>query len=384
MRASLAQTSMQWNWLHLNPYGPVPLSIFMTYQDHLFHPRVAGRIRRWLGREERQEAVGKPRSWQERVFDEVGHFLFDNGLDPTPDNYDLSFQYRAAHNVSLQNAINAELKGGGKLSSDAADRIFADHGAPVNPDALAAMVDRIDLQVDGLSKIASRSGADAVHFSQALEGSCASAAPDPSAVLELTLAMMARSRAAEADLRKATRELQDLRAHLAEAQHFADVDPLTELANRRAFKRELDRGIASCRKAGKPLSLAFCDIDHFKRLNDLHGHETGDRVLRFVAQLMAKQFAETGFVGRFGGEEFVVMFPGLDVEQARAAVDKCRSVLADLPLYAASSGERIGAVSFTAGVTLARRGDAMADMLRRADETLYRGKAEGRNCVLIG
>jgi diguanylate cyclase len=119
-------------------------------------------------------------------------------------------------------------------------------------------------------------------------------------------------------------------------------------------------------------------------LNDLHGHETGDRVLRFVAQLMAKHFARKGTVGRFGGEEFVVMFPGLDPETARAAVEKCRAALADLPLYAASTGDRIGAVTFTAGVALLQDGEGMAELLRRADETLYKGKAAGRNRVLVG
>ena len=209
-------------------------------------------------------------------------------------------------------------------------------------------------------------------------------APDSAAVMDLTLAMVARTRAAEAQLRKSTRELAGLRAHLAEAQHFADVDPLTELANRRAFKRELEREIIECRARGDQLSLAFCDIDLFKRLNDLHGHETGDRVLRFVAQLMAKQFARKGTVGRFGGEEFVVMFPGLDADIAGLVVDKCRVALAKLPLYAATSGDRIGSVTFTAGVTALHSNETMADLLRRSDELLYRGKAAGRNQIIIG
>jgi diguanylate cyclase len=348
----------------------------MTHQDRPAH---FARIRRWL-HSDAPPAESAPLSWQERLFREVGAFLFDNALDPTPDNYDLAFQFRAAQNHALVNAIRTELERAGSLSVDAADRIFGESAGPVSADALARMAADIEVQMNGLSGIARKSGDDAAAFRTALEADSG----DVAKVVELTRAMISRTRTAEAELRKSTRELQGLRAHLAEAQHFADVDPLTELANRRAFKRDLERAIVECRENGKPLSLAFCDIDHFKRLNDLHGHETGDRVLRFVAQLMAKQFARKGTVGRFGGEEFVVMFPGLDTETAHAAVDKCRAALADLPLYAASTGDRIGAVTFTAGVALLEDCEGMAELLRRADETLYRGKAEGRNRVLVG
>ncbi len=344
---------------------------------------VPNRIKRWLARDDRPSAQ-VPQTWQERVFTEVGAFLSANHLDPTPDNYDLGFQYRAAHNAALVNAIRAEIDSKGFLTVDAADQIFAATAGPVSADALAQFAAAIGSHVEGLSSIAKQSDSDAAAFRSALEANVASGAPDTVAVLDLTLAMVARTRAAEAGLRKSTRELAGLRKHLAEAQHFADFDPLTELANRRAFKRDLEREIVECRSRDTPLSLAFCDIDHFKRINDMHGHETGDRVLRFVAQLLAKQFARKGTVGRFGGEEFVVMFPGLASETAGEAVDKCRAALADLPLYAATTGDRIGSVSFTAGVVELKAQETMAELLRRADDFLYRGKAAGRNRVLVG
>ncbi len=348
----------------------------MSYHDRPAH---FARLRRWLGSDGSPEPA-TPLSWQERIYQDIGGFLADNHLDPTPDHYDLAFQYRAAANARLVGAIREEIDASGSLSADAADRIFAESAGPITPDALAKMAEDIESQMDGLSGIARQSGADAAEFRNALEADPG----DVAKVVDLTRSMITRTRNAEAQLRSATKELQGLRAHLAEAQHFADVDPLTELANRRAFKRHLEKAIAEAHAEGTSLSLAFIDLDHFKRLNDRHGHETGDRVLRFVAQLMTKHFAKSGLVGRFGGEEFVVMFPGMGTDNAYAAVDKCRAVLTDLPLYAASSGDRIGAVSFTAGVTLFEAGESMTELLRRADELLYRGKAEGRNRVLIG
>lgn len=348
----------------------------MSYQNRPAH---FARIRRWFGNDA-PNAHAAPLSWQERVYQDIGGFLADNHLDPTPDHYDLAFQYRAAANARLVSAIRGEIEASGHLSADAADRIFAESAGPITPDALAKMAEDIESQMDGLSGIARQSGADAVAFRDALEADPG----DVAKVVDLTRSMIARTRSAEAQLRSATKELQGLRAHLVEAQHFADVDPLTELANRRAFKRHLEKAIADAHSEGTSLSLAFVDLDHFKRLNDRHGHETGDRVLRFVAQLMTKHFAKSGLVGRFGGEEFVVMFPGLEPEAVRMVVDKCRAALCNLPLYAASTGDRIGALSFTAGVTKLEAGEGMTELLRRADETLYRGKGEGRNTVLVG
>lgn len=337
---------------------------------------MAERVRQWFSVDHRSGE--RTVSWQARIFADAGAFLSDNDLDPTPDNYDLAFQYCAARNARLVAAVRAEFDMTGRISVDAADRILADHAAPVSAEALARLATGIEAQAAGLSGIARRSGADAAAFHAALV-----ATTDPAVVFDLTRAMITRSRAAEAELRRSARELAGLRAHLAEAQRFADVDPLTELSNRRAFKRDLECAIVAARKSGAPLSVAFCDIDHFKALNDCHGHETGDRVLRFVAQRLLKHFGRSGIVGRFGGEEFIGAFPAFGVDRARQMVDACRLSLADLPLYAAKTGERIGAVTFSAGVAELHPGETIADLLRRADEAMYRAKNCGRNRVML-
>jgi diguanylate cyclase len=350
----------------------------MSYLDPPSHFRIKDRLRRWLG-DELPAKTASPLSWQERVFRDVGAFLFEHGLYPSPDNYDLAWQYRTAGNTALVAAIRAEIAECGVLHADAVDRIIAEHAGPISPDTLASMAGDIEVQMTGISGIARQSGADAAEFRSALEATPG----DVASVLELTRTMIARTRTAEAQLRRSAKELSGLRAHLAEAQHFADVDPLTELANRRAFKRHLEKSIGAAHAEGTPLALAFADIDHFKRLNDCHGHETGDRVLRYIAQLMTKHFAKRGLIGRFGGEEFVVMFPGLEAKAASAVVDGCRAALAELTLHSAVTGDTLGCVSFTAGVVQLDTGEDMTSLLRRADETLYFGKNAGRNRVLV-
>lgn len=321
--------------------------------------------------------------WQATMFADVGEFLFGNALEPTPDNYDLAWQYRGAINARLVAAVRTELETEGFVSADAAERIFVDSAGPVNAAALAALADRMKAQVQDVARIAQASGSDVAAFANTLETQCHDGG-QPETIVQLARSMVARTRVAEAQLRRSARELAKMRATLAEAQHSADTDPLTEIANRRAFKRTLEAALEAAKTSGRPLTLAFCDIDRFKALNDAHGHDVGDRVLRFVAKLLSQTFDRRGTVGRFGGEEFVVLLPGVPAATARILVDACRADLAGRSLVSADESKRLGSITFSAGIAEAHGSETMADLLRRADEALYRAKNSGRNRVEIG
>lgn len=357
----------------------------MAYLDPKPHFAIKDRLRSWFeGRGFGLDSVsgGKP-SWQEKVYTEVGDFIFDNRLDPTPNNYDLAFQFRMANNARLVASIRREIDETGALDADAAERIFAEYGGPISAEALTRFAERIEAQAEGLTSIAHQSADDAKDFSTALEREV-SAGGEVATIVGLTQAMVARTRHAEAQLLHARKQLTGLRSSLVDARRAADVDPLTDLPNRRAFKRDMEVLIDKARASGKPLSVGFCDIDHFKRFNDLHGHETGDRVLRYVAATLAKAFTARGLVGRFGGEEFVVVLPGLAIEEAQKAIDATRLKLSERHLFAVADHAALGKISFSAGVTAMADGDGSTELLRRADEALYRAKAAGRNCVIVG
>ena len=362
----------------------------MAYLDPKQHFAIKNRLRSCFEGHDTDDKVGdrkapgSPRtSWQRQVFSDVGNFLFGNALDPTPNNYDLAYQYCAANNARLVAAIRAEIGATGALDADAAERIFSESGGPLNADALSDFAERMEAQAHGLTKIARQSAGDVSDFSSALERECASGG-EMAAIVGLTQAMVSRARNAELQLRQAQKQLSGLKSNLVEAQRAADVDPLTELPNRRAFKRDLERMIETARNERKPLSLAFCDIDHFKTFNDQYGHETGDRVLRYVAAALARAFDKHGLVGRFGGEEFVVALPAMTLPNAHKAVDAAREQLGARHLVSATDNSDLGSVAFSAGVTTFTDGDGSAELLRRADEALYRAKASGRNCVVTG
>ncbi|MGL6043651.1 MAG: GGDEF domain-containing protein, partial [Sandaracinobacteroides sp.] len=163
-------------------------------------------------------------------------------------------------------------------------------------------------------------------------------------------------------------------------------DPLTGLQNRRGLIDALKRAVATALAEGTPLTVGLVDIDHFKKVNDQWGHAIGDEVLRCVAghlQTHSKRAAgERGISGRFGGEEFLVAFPGLGLAEAAAALDNARAILARQVLRKADDGQSLGRVSFSAGVALLRADDTVGTLVDRADSALYAAKRAGRDRVL--
>lgn len=167
-----------------------------------------------------------------------------------------------------------------------------------------------------------------------------------------------------------------------ELERLASTDPLTGLANRRAFLARAHETLARAGRDDLPVSVAMLDIDHFKAINDRFGHDVGDRVLQAVAaRVRALVEPEDGVAARFGGEEFALLLPDAPVAAAQRLAERLRAALEATAVEAAG-----GPVRFTASLGVDRwRGgaDSVEAALKRADEALYRAKAAGRNRVLL-
>jgi diguanylate cyclase (GGDEF)-like protein len=170
-------------------------------------------------------------------------------------------------------------------------------------------------------------------------------------------------------------------AFRAELQRIAVTDELTGLANRREILHALDWLIGAARRSGRPLSVAVLDIDHFKKVNDAHGHPAGDEVIRRVAQLAVEIMREQDLVGRLGGEEFVIAMPDIGVEAARLACERLREALSVLPILL-PTGQAVS-VTLSTGITQFAGDDDRTQLIARADEALYWAKKQGRNRVLL-
>ncbi len=160
----------------------------------------------------------------------------------------------------------------------------------------------------------------------------------------------------------------------------ACTDPLTQLRNRRFAMEVAQHEAAVFQRGGRPPALLLCDIDHFKRINDRHGHEAGDAVLRAVAQALRDGVREIDHVARWGGEEFLVLLPDTEEAEAHRVADRLREAVQQL-----EAGPRAEAlvVTMTIGVSVLRAGEGIDQALARADKALYRGKEAGRNRVML-
>jgi diguanylate cyclase (GGDEF)-like protein len=162
----------------------------------------------------------------------------------------------------------------------------------------------------------------------------------------------------------------------AEAQKLAKTDPLTGLANRRATIGWLESMMTCSLEIDEPLAVLMFDIDHFKRINDSFGHQTGDEVLVKIAEIARVHIRAEDLVGRIGGEEFVCILSGVGGREARALAERlCRAI--------ARGTERAGCPAATISIGLAhlRTGDSVETLMRRADAALYEAKENGRNQV---
>lgn len=196
-----------------------------------------------------------------------------------------------------------------------------------------------------------------------------------SALRRMTHRLLAANEAMEAQVQLRTQQLEDANRELGLQ---ARSDPLTGLLNRRGFDAQLNYALALARRSGRALSLITVDVDHFKRINDTHGHDVGDEVLQRLAHTLAQRLRDSDVVARLGGEEFAALLPDTDLDGARAIAQ----TLVDA--QAALTDPVVGRITVSAGVSTLRGADDTAQrLLRRGDEALYEAKGQGRNRVVV-
>ena len=165
-------------------------------------------------------------------------------------------------------------------------------------------------------------------------------------------------------------------------QKTAFLDPLTAIGNRRHLESRLKIRMLDFKENQIPFGLLFCDIDHFKNLNDTFGHNWGDKVLRMIAQTLRSNIREADTMGRWGGEEFLVILQDINVESLLKIGEKLLILVRESHI-SHSDGRRISA-TISIGGTLVRESDTRDSVIDRADRLMYQSKANGRNRVTIG
>ncbi|MFP5461025.1 MAG: diguanylate cyclase [Gammaproteobacteria bacterium] len=182
-------------------------------------------------------------------------------------------------------------------------------------------------------------------------------------------------------LRESEAEVAQRKARLDDVRREARTDALTRLPNRRAFDEALGAQMSEAQATGRPLSLVIIDADRFKKINDELGHVFGDRVLGTIAEVLSRNVKGKDVLARFGGEEFALLLPETARSGAAQLAEQLRDAVERIRIKRSGSGEVIGNITVSCGITQLANADTAASFIDRADGALYEAKRQGRNRV---
>ncbi|WP_424814614.1 GGDEF domain-containing protein [Roseococcus sp. YIM B11640] len=310
--------------------------------------------------------------------------MLTHRLPPTPANYLVWFSYHEGSQPGLVPAMDGLLGTDGMLDQAAMaalhDRFFA---AESESRALLDMSRRLDGAVREAVGAVSGARDAALRYGGSLESVSEAATDDDAGLRDVLMRLLQetreatrRSEAAARRLDETSRQTQALQAELSEARRLATTDPLTGLANRRRFDEALRAALAEL--PGRPAALVMIDVDHFKSVNDRHGHHVGDLVLRHLAAMLPVP-SESLLAARFGGEEFALILQDHALSEAAHEAETLRARIAAAPVEAEGEVLRI---TVSMGLAWAEAGEAPARLAARADAALYAAKRGGRNRLL--
>jgi diguanylate cyclase (GGDEF)-like protein/PAS domain S-box-containing protein len=184
--------------------------------------------------------------------------------------------------------------------------------------------------------------------------------------------------------RASIRDISDRKALQHQLELLASTDPLTGVVNRRRFFHTAEAELYRARRYDRPLILALVDIDHFKRINDTHGHATGDDCLKTLAHAFANRLRRSDLFARFGGEEFVLLLPETQLGDGLRLCERLRQMVESIRMQVSETGETFGFTVSIGVADLQHEGDSLNQLLARADGALYKAKRDGRNQVAYG
>jgi diguanylate cyclase len=201
-------------------------------------------------------------------------------------------------------------------------------------------------------------------------------------LIAATRAMEHRAKSLEGELQASSQQVTELRTKLADVRKESMTDPLTRIANRKAFDDAIRGALAAVSQESEAVTLLLCDIDHFKAFNDNWGHQTGDQVLKLVAACLSDNVKGRDTAARYGGEEFAVLLRGTSLEAATRVANQIRATVETKKLVKKSTGDILGSITISIGVAQLASGETPETAIRRADACLYGAKHNGRNLVV--
>jgi diguanylate cyclase len=315
--------------------------------------------------------------------------MTQHGVAPNPQNFAIWYEYHTGQNADLKRTIDIVVSNHREFDERTLHDLYENFFTSTKEEqALHGISDRVQLTLHEVLGLVDTAHTDATSYGATLHDVSGQLVGDvsPLAALIERLVGEAREMARRSErlgnrLKQSVQTIRTLEHTLDDVRRESTTDGLTEIANRRAFDMTLRETAAEAMNSGDDLSLLMIDIDHFKRVNDAWGHQTGDEVLHLVASILKQTVRGQDTAARYGGEEFAVILPTTAVGAAVSVGDNIRRACEKYRFMAQDAQQPIGTITLSIGVACYDPGEALATWIRRADAALYRAKQTGRNRV---
>jgi diguanylate cyclase len=312
------------------------------------------------------------------------------GLSADPLNYCVWYEYASGKNGELSAAIDRHLENDGSISKEISRQLFDQYIADSRMKLteivryeLKKLLAEIIETIKGTNRDFYKAEKNLETINEALMPNLSET--DVDEIVQRVKHELKRLESTSASLKEqlhqATVEIEQLKSKMKQYKNEAFKDPLTRIDNRRGFENRMELAVNECRATGNSLCLILADIDHFKRINDTHGHLVGDNVLRTVADTIKESVKGRDPIARIGGEEFAILLPNTPYTGAIKLANNIRLDFERMDLKKRNTGERLGKISLSFGVTAYQKGEDAKSFVQRADEALYHSKRTGRNRV---
>lgn len=313
------------------------------------------------------------------------------GLTQHPNNYTLWYMYAAAAMPDLTSAITGFDAKQEPITEQHCSELYEKYFSTAREEsAVEEASSKLSSQVTTVLGDITTAGEDAgAHISDlgtvlenlSEDGGSAKAKTAISSAIEITRDISEKNSILEINLRQSSAEIERLRSDLEILRQEAYTDGLTGIANRKKFDQELKNSTINAMDESTSLCLMMIDIDFFKAFNDTHGHQVGDLVLKLLAGTLRENVKGQDTPARYGGEEFAVILPNTQLTDAISVAEVLRKVISTKNLRDKKSGNDMGRITISIGVTTFKYGESVGQFIYRADQAMYHAKNSGRDKV---
>ena len=329
-----------------------------------------------------------------RIAETVIRDLSKRNIPLAPENYTVWYHYLSGKNPDLSKAVETSLKDNPNFSvteiSTLYEQFFGNDEQNAAIELISEqLVEEMKNVLDNLSgahQVTGNYGESLASLSGTLtqENNLSDLHPAISAVVTATQKMADENQALGNQLSASSSEISQLRTNLEDMRQQAMTDGLTGIANRKCFDQEMEKAIQYAQETDSPVCLLMLDIDHFKKFNDTHGHQMGDRVLQLLARILKDTVKGQDTPARYGGEEFSIILPETELNGAVGLANSLRERVFRRDLVNKSTGASLGKITFSVGASQYQPKETSEDFIARADKALYEAKKAGRDRVITG